>query len=41
MMIHMRLIHIGSVMYMVNTGLDSCHAVNVLGHFMSQMRQTH
>jgi hypothetical protein len=26
---------IGSMMYMVNTRLDSCHAVNVLSHFMS------
>jgi hypothetical protein len=28
---------IGSLMYLVNTRLDSCHAVNV----MSQPRQTH
>ena len=32
---------IGSLMYMVNTRLDSCHAVNVFSHFMSQSRQTH
>jgi hypothetical protein len=32
---------IGSLMYLVNTILDSCHAVNVLSHFMSQPRQTH
>ena len=32
---------IGSLMYLVNTRLDSCHAVNVLSHFMSQPRQTH
>ena len=32
---------IGSMMYLVNTRLDSCHAVNVLSHFMSQPRQTH
>ena len=32
---------IGSLMYMVNTRLDSCYAVNVLSHFMSQPRQTH
>jgi hypothetical protein len=31
---------IGSLMYMVNTRLDSCHAVNVLSHVMSQPRQT-
>jgi hypothetical protein len=29
---------IGSLMYMVNTRLDSCHAVNVPSHFMSQPR---
>jgi hypothetical protein len=32
---------IGSLMYLVNTRLDSCHAVNVPSHFMSQPRQTH
>ena len=32
---------IGSMMYLVNTRLDSCHVVNVLSHFMSQPRQTH
>ena len=32
---------IGSPMYLVNTRLDSCHAVSVLSHFMSQSRQTH
>ena len=32
---------IGSLMYLVNTILDSCHAVNVPGHFMSQPRHTH
>jgi hypothetical protein len=32
---------IGSLMYMVNTRLDSCHAVNALSHFMIQPRQTH
>jgi hypothetical protein len=31
----------GSLMYMVNTKLDSCHTVNGLSHFMSQPRQTH
>jgi hypothetical protein len=31
----------GSLMYLVNTGLDSCYAVNVLSHSMSQPRQTH
>jgi hypothetical protein len=28
-------------MYMVNTRLDICYAVNVLSQFMSQSRQTH
>jgi hypothetical protein len=32
---------IGSSMYLVNTRLDSYHAVNVLSHFMNQSRQTH
>jgi hypothetical protein len=32
---------IGSLMYLVNTILDSCYAVNVLSHSMSQLRQTH
>jgi hypothetical protein len=32
---------IGSLMYLVNTQLDSCYAVNVLSHSMSQPRQTH
>jgi hypothetical protein len=32
---------IESLMYLVNTRLDSCHAVNVPSHFMSQPRQTH
>jgi hypothetical protein len=32
---------IGSLMYLVNTRLDSCHAVNVLSHSMSQPRKTH
>jgi hypothetical protein len=32
---------IGSLMYLVNTGLDSCQAVSVLSHFMSQLRQSH
>jgi hypothetical protein len=32
---------IGSLMYLVNTRLDSCYAVNVLSHSMSQPRQTH
>ena len=32
---------IGSLMYLVIPRLDSCHAVNVLSHFMSQPRQTH
>jgi hypothetical protein len=32
---------IGSLMYLVNTRLDSYHAVNVPSHFMSQPRQTH
>ena len=29
---------IGSLMYLVNTRLDSFHAVSVLSHFMSQPR---
>jgi hypothetical protein len=32
---------IGSLMYLVNTRLDICYAVNVLSQFMSQSRQTH
>jgi hypothetical protein len=28
-------------MYLVNTRLDSCHAMSVLSHFMSQLRQPH
>jgi hypothetical protein len=28
-------------MYLVNTRLDICYAVNVLSQFMSQSRQTH
>jgi hypothetical protein len=32
---------IGSLMYLVNTRLDSCYAVNVRSHSMSQVRQTH
>jgi hypothetical protein len=32
---------IGSLMYLVNTRLDSFHVVNVLSHFMIQPRQTH
>jgi hypothetical protein len=32
---------IGSLMYLVNTRLDSCYAVNVLSQSMSQPRQTH
>jgi hypothetical protein len=32
---------IGSLMYLVNTILDSCYVVNVLSHSMSQSRQTH
>jgi hypothetical protein len=32
---------IGSLMYLVNTRLDICYAVNVLSQFMSQPRQTH
>ena len=32
---------IGSLMYLVNTRLDSCLVVNVPSHFMSQLRQTH
>jgi hypothetical protein len=32
---------IGSRMYLVNTRLDSCYAVNVLIHSMSQLKQTH
>jgi hypothetical protein len=31
----------GSLMYLFNTRLDSCHTVNVPSHFMSQPRQTH
>jgi hypothetical protein len=32
---------IGSLMYLVNTRLNSCYAVIVLSHSMSQPRQTH
>jgi hypothetical protein len=32
---------IGSMMYLVNTRLDSCYAVNALIHSMSQPIQTH
>jgi hypothetical protein len=32
---------IGSLMYLVNTKLDICYAVNVLSQFMRQTRQTH
>ena len=32
---------IGSLMYLVNTRLDLCYAMNVLSHSMSQSRQTH
>jgi hypothetical protein len=32
---------IGSLMYLVNTRLDSCYAMNVLSHSRSQLRQTH
>jgi hypothetical protein len=32
---------IGSLMYLVNTKLDSCYVVNVLSQSMSQPRQTH
>jgi hypothetical protein len=32
---------IGSLMYLVNTKLDSCYVVNVLSHSMSKPRQTH
>jgi hypothetical protein len=32
---------IGSLMYLVNTNVDSCQAVSVLSHFMSQPRQAH
>ena len=32
---------IGSLMYLVNTRLDICYAVNVLTQSMSQSRQTH
>jgi hypothetical protein len=32
---------IGSMMYLVNTRIDSCHVVSVLSHFMCQPRQTH
>jgi hypothetical protein len=32
---------VGSLIYLVNTRLDSCYAVNVLSHSMSQPRQTH
>jgi hypothetical protein len=32
---------IGSLIYLVNTRVDICYAVNVLNQFMSQSRQTH
>jgi hypothetical protein len=32
---------IGSLMYLVNTRLDSCYALNVLSQSMSQLRQIH
>jgi hypothetical protein len=32
---------IGSLMYLVNTRLDICYAMNVLSQFMSRPRQTH
>ena len=32
---------IESLMYLVNTGHDSCYEVNVLSQSMSQSRQTH
>ena len=32
---------IGSLMYLVNTRLDICYAVNVLSQFMSQPRKKH
>jgi hypothetical protein len=32
---------IGSLMYLVNTRLDSCYAVIVLNQSMSQLRQNH
>jgi hypothetical protein len=32
---------IGSLMYLVNTRLDICYAINVLSQFMSQPKQTH
>jgi hypothetical protein len=32
---------VGSLMYLVNTRPDICYAVNILGQFMSQPRQTH
>jgi hypothetical protein len=32
---------IGSLMYLVNTRLDPCYAMNVLSQSMSQPRQTH
>jgi hypothetical protein len=32
---------IGSLMYLVNTRLDSCYAMNVLSHSMSQLRRNH
>jgi hypothetical protein len=32
---------IGSLMYLVNIGLDICYAVSTLIQFMSQWRQTH
>ena len=32
---------IRSMMYLVNTRIDSCHVVSVLSHFMCQQRQTH
>jgi hypothetical protein len=32
---------IGSLMYLVNTRPNICYGVNILGQFMSQLRQTH
>jgi hypothetical protein len=32
---------IGSLMYLVNTRLDSCYVVNVLSQSMSQSRENH
>jgi hypothetical protein len=32
---------IGSLMYLVNTRLDICFAVNTLSYFMVELRQEH